>query len=200
MTSLNATVMSSQYGGSQQSKWQHYLKNSTFRNKRCARKRICHGCEGYIEKSVPRGHSLASRGKPTHTNDRTLYYLPLKCWTSVVVLLCSCVDGFICVGVFFFSFFFFFIMVCSSTLLLLVSKSLRFVIVAFHRYLYLYVWYTKKQTISHNPVRILHKSIAGRYRPVRVADGPIMARYRFMKNANWEIVQKISRNCYNHRT
>ena len=26
-----------------------------------------------------------------------------------------------------------------------------------------------------NPVSILHKSIAGRYRPVRVADGPITA-------------------------
>ena len=32
-----------------------------------------------------------------------------------------------------------------------------------------------------NPVSILYKSIAGRYRPVRVADGPIRARYRFIK-------------------
>ena len=37
-----------------------------------------------------------------------------------------------------------------------------------------------------NPVSILYKSIAGRYRPVRVADGPITARYRFIKNADWE--------------
>ena len=37
-----------------------------------------------------------------------------------------------------------------------------------------------------NPVSILFKSIAGRYRPVRVADGPITTRYRFIKNANWE--------------
>ena len=37
-----------------------------------------------------------------------------------------------------------------------------------------------------NPVSILHKSIAGRYRPVRVADGPITARCRFIKNASWE--------------
>ena len=35
------------------------------------------------------------------------------------------------------------------------------------------------------PVRILCKSIAGRYRPVRVADGPITARCRFIKNASW---------------
>ena len=39
----------------------------------------------------------------------------------------------------------------------------------------------------HNPVSILHKSKAGRYRPVRVADGPITARCRFMKNASWEV-------------
>ena len=39
-----------------------------------------------------------------------------------------------------------------------------------------------------NPVSILYKSIAGRYRPVRVADGPITARYRFIKNASWEEV------------
>ena len=38
---------------------------------------------------------------------------------------------------------------------------------------------------SLNPVSILHKSIAGRYRPVRVADGPITARCRFIKNASW---------------
>ena len=36
-----------------------------------------------------------------------------------------------------------------------------------------------------DPVSILYKSIAGRYRPVRVADGPITARYRFLRNANW---------------
>ena len=39
---------------------------------------------------------------------------------------------------------------------------------------------------NDNPVNILYKSIAGRYRPVRVADGPITARYRFIKNASWE--------------
>ena len=42
------------------------------------------------------------------------------------------------------------------------------------------------QGIRKNPVSILHKSIAGRYRPVRVADGPITARFRFMLNASWE--------------
>ena len=39
---------------------------------------------------------------------------------------------------------------------------------------------------SLNPVSIIYKSTAGRYRPVRVADGPITARYRFIKNASWE--------------
>ena len=39
---------------------------------------------------------------------------------------------------------------------------------------------------ADNPVGILYKSIAGRYRPVRVADGPITACYRFIKNASWE--------------
>ena len=42
--------------------------------------------------------------------------------------------------------------------------------------------------IGLNPVSILHKSTAGRYRPVRVADGPITARCRFMKNASWEVL------------
>ena len=36
-----------------------------------------------------------------------------------------------------------------------------------------------------NPVSILYKSKASRYRPIRVADGPITARYRFIKNASW---------------
>ena len=36
-----------------------------------------------------------------------------------------------------------------------------------------------------DPVSILYKSIAGRYRPISVADGPITARYRFIKNASW---------------
>ena len=40
------------------------LKKSTFRNKKCVRKRIYHGCEELKEKSVPRDHSLASLGKP----------------------------------------------------------------------------------------------------------------------------------------
>ena len=39
---------------------------------------------------------------------------------------------------------------------------------------------------NNNPVSILYKSIAGRYRPVRVADGPITARYRLIKNDSWE--------------
>ena len=39
--------------------------------------------------------------------------------------------------------------------------------------------------MSIDPVSILYKSIAGRYRPVRVADGPITARCRFIKNAGW---------------
>ena len=44
---------------------------------------------------------------------------------------------------------------------------------------------------SNNPVSILYKSIAGRYRPIRVADGPITACYRFIKNASWEDVAHI---------
>ena len=38
---------------------------------------------------------------------------------------------------------------------------------------------------ANTPVKILHKSITGRYRPVRLADGPITARCRFIKNASW---------------
>ena len=37
-----------------------------------------------------------------------------------------------------------------------------------------------------NPVSILYKSTAGRYRPVSYPDGPITARCRFIKNASWE--------------
>ena len=37
-----------------------------------------------------------------------------------------------------------------------------------------------------DPVSILYKSIADRYRPVRVADGPITTRYRFIKNTSGE--------------
>ena len=44
----------------------------------------------------------------------------------------------------------------------------------------------RREFTAVNPVSILYKPIAGRYRPVRVADGPIMARYRFIKNAYWE--------------
>ena len=40
---------------------------------------------------------------------------------------------------------------------------------------------------TSNPVSILQKSIAGRYRPARVADGPITTCCRFIKNASWEI-------------
>ena len=42
-----------------------------------------------------------------------------------------------------------------------------------------------KDTRVCDPVSILYKSLAGRYRPVRVADGPITARYRFIKNNGW---------------
>ena len=42
-----------------------------------------------------------------------------------------------------------------------------------------------RRAAKDDPVSILHKSTAGRYRPVRVADGPIMARCRFIKNASW---------------
>ena len=74
---------------------------------------------------------------------------------------------------------------------------LCFVIVAFPGYLQLYfcrnmrllcsyIACENKYSIAssalkrHNPVSILHKSIAGRYRPVRVADRPITARCRFI--------------------
>ena len=40
--------------------------------------------------------------------------------------------------------------------------------------------------VTANPISILYKSIAGRYRPVSYSDGPITARYRFIKNAYWE--------------
>ena len=43
-----------------------------------------------------------------------------------------------------------------------------------------------------NPVSILYKSKAGRYRPVSYPDGPITARYRFIKNASWEETQQMS--------
>ena len=47
--------------------------------------------------------------------------------------------------------------------------------------------YPKLTEYIINPVSILYKSIAGRYRPVRVAYGPITARYRIVKNASWEL-------------
>ena len=50
------------------------------------------------------------------------------------------------------------------------------------------------QLYTPNPVSILHKSIAGRYRPVRVADGPITARCRFIKNASWDSSFSIDRS------
>ena len=49
---------------------------------------------------------------------------------------------------------------------------------------------TDSTQATNNPVSILHKYIAGRYRPVRVADGPITARCRFMKNASREMKSK----------
>ena len=56
----------------------------------------------------------------------------------------------------------------------------------------------QSQNCEHtdNPVSILHKSIAGRYRPVSVADGPITARCRFINNAIWEYNSEIgTENC-----
>ena len=41
--------------------------------------------------------------------------------------------------------------------------------------------HVKYETRNKNPVSILYKSIAGRYRPVRVADGPITDYCRFIK-------------------
>ena len=55
ITSLNVTILSTQYGRRLQSKWLRYQKPA-FRNERYARKRIHHGCEGHIEKSVPWDH------------------------------------------------------------------------------------------------------------------------------------------------
>ena len=54
MTSLKVTLLSPEYGGRLQSKWQQYQK-PTFRNERYARKRTYHGCEGQIEKIRPSG-------------------------------------------------------------------------------------------------------------------------------------------------
>ena len=53
------------------------------------------------------------------------------------------------------------------------SGGLCFVNMAFLEYLHL-----ARPIFRSDPVNILHKSIAGRYRPVRVADGPITARCR----------------------
>ena len=63
MTSLNVMVLSSQYGRCLQSQGLHYQKH-TFRNERYARKRIYHGCEGQLEKSVLWDHSLTLLGNP----------------------------------------------------------------------------------------------------------------------------------------
>ena len=46
--------------------------------------------------------------------------------------------------------------------------------------------FTPPLGVNGNPVSILYKSIAGRYRPVRLADGPITARYIFIKDASWK--------------
>ena len=42
----------------------------------------------------------------------------------------------------------------------------------------------------YNPVGVLYKSTAGRYRPVSNPDGPITARCRLIKNAYWEYCRK----------
>ena len=47
-----------------------------------------------------------------------------------------------------------------------------------------------------NPVSILYKSIADRYRPVSYPDGPITARYRFIKNAGWEHYENMRIKIY----
>ena len=39
--------------------------------------------------------------------------------------------------------------------------------------------------LTHFPVSILYKSIAGCYRSVSIADGPITDRYRLIKKAYW---------------
>ena len=46
--------------------------------------------------------------------------------------------------------------------------------------------YLTVQISRLNPVSILYKSTAVRYRPVGVANGSITAWYRFIKNASWE--------------
>ena len=43
----------------------------------------------------------------------------------------------------------------------------------------------RKPKSSRDPVSILHKSVAGRYRSITYPDGSITARYRFIKNASW---------------
>ena len=48
--------------------------------------------------------------------------------------------------------------------------------------------------VAVDPVSILYKSTAGRYRPVRVADGPITARCRFIKNASWGEANYLTEN------
>ena len=67
----------------------------------------------------------------------------------------------------------------------LVTVSLLFI------YLFVYLFQTLRikylfcsVLLSNNPVSILRKSTAGRYRPVRIADGPITARCRFIKDAS----------------
>ena len=48
------------------------------------------------------------------------------------------------------------------------------------------VWSECPLSTWSNPVSILYRSIAGRYRSVRVTDGLITVRYSFIKNASWE--------------
>ena len=72
MTSLNATVMLSQYGGRQQSKGLHYIKKNLRSEMKGGReKQSVIGVRRYIEKSVP--------GLVTPDSDprNGFFYLPL---------------------------------------------------------------------------------------------------------------------------
>ena len=51
--------------------------------------------------------------------------------------------------------------------------------------------------LGGNPVSILYKSLAGRYRPVSYPDEPLTARYRFIKNASWEFAYNIKTHFMN---
>ena len=104
MTPLNATVLSSQYGGRMQSTWLHYQK-PTFRNERYARKRIFHGREGQIENPSSESQSDITRLAswfviPDSNPQDRFFYIPLT----------PMIDSNIFASQIRFSFFFFFCM------------------------------------------------------------------------------------------